>query len=352
MAEVNTFSPCTATEQPHTVSITSMGGSTFRRRQIRLMKIKRFLLPPSPTAARDIVQDRRDYAALAKILLGSTWIIALAASILTVAKLLWFFKGDLSAVSLVLEVGSFPAIVRLTLITLTIAMLPTALISLAHSLGTSHRTRLTTWIFLLLGFLAYLTAFMTPFLIFTCLGFYLEARASDRRKADKSKTIPPSSRDEFCLKSWASRNRHHEDHVMRSLAQQAVRAKQSELHAIESRIKERSKKLAPTSLQLKLRELVRTLNIWLVVIIVIPARFSADYSVQISEEPATHTQLLMADGRVLLVNPKKATVRLVKAEEIRSLDVCSTKPDDSASWLYRPAFPTPHKAIDLRCPDD
>ena len=72
-----------------------MGGSAFRRRKIRLMKIWRFLLPPSPAAARDIVQDRRDYAALAKILLGSTWIIALAASVLTIAKLLWFFKGDL-----------------------------------------------------------------------------------------------------------------------------------------------------------------------------------------------------------------------------------------------------------------
>ena len=83
-----------------------MGGSAFRRRQIRLLKIKRFLLPPSPPATRDIVQDRRDYTALAKILLGSTWIIALAASILTVAKLLWFFKGDVNAVSLVLEAYS------------------------------------------------------------------------------------------------------------------------------------------------------------------------------------------------------------------------------------------------------
>ena len=100
---------------------------------------------------------------------------------------------------------------------------------------------------------------------------------------------------------------------MRSLAQQAARAKQTELHAIESRIKERSKELALTSLQLKLNELVRILSTWLVVIIVIPARFSADYSVQINEEPATHTQLLITDGRVVLVNPKKATVRLVIA---------------------------------------
>ena len=329
-----------------------MGGSAFRRRKIRLMKIWRFLLPPSPAAARDIVQDRRDYAALAKILLGSTWIIALAASVLTIAKLLWFFKGDLNAVSLVLEVGSFPAIVRLTLITLTAAMLPTAFMFLAHSLGTRHRTQLTTWAFPLLCIWAYFTAFVTPFLIFACLVFYLKARISDRRRAGKRKTAPPSGRDEFCAKSWASRNRYHEDHVMRSLAQQAARAKQTELHAIESRIKERSKELALTSLQLKLNELVRILTTWLVVIIVIPARFSADYSVQINEEPATHTQLLIADGRVVLVNPKKATVRLVKAEEIRSIDVCSTKPDDSASWLYRPAFPTPHKAIDLRCPEE
>ena len=329
-----------------------MGGSTFRRRQIRLMKIRRFLLPPSPTAARDIAQDRRDYVALAKILLGSTWIIALAASVLTVIKLLLFFKGDLSAVSLVLETGSFPAIVRLTLITLTAAMLPTAFMSLAHSLGTRHRTRLTTWTFPLLCLWAYFTAFVTPFLIFACLGFYLEARVSDRRRAGKRKTVPPSGKDEFCVKSWASRNRHHEDHVMRSLAQQAARAEQTELHVIGNKIKERSKELALTSLQLKLSIFVRILSTWLVVIIVIPARFSADYSVQINEEPAAHTQLLMADGRVVLVNPKKATVRLVKAEEIRSLDVCSARPDDSVSWLYRPAFLTPHKAIDLRCPEE
>ena len=330
-----------------------MGGSAFRRRQIRLLKIRRFLLPPSPAAARDIVQDRRDYAALAKILLGSTWIIALAASVLTVIKPLWFFKGDLSAVSLVLETGSFPVIVRLTLITLTMAMLLTSLMSFAHSLGTSHRTRPAILVFLSLCFLTYVTELMTPFLIFACLGFYLDARVSDRRKAGKRKKTPPFSRDGFCVKSWASRNRHHEDHAMRSLAQQAARAKQSELHAIESRIKERSKELAPTSLQLKLSELVRALNMYLVVIIiVIPARFSADYSVQINEEPAAHAQLLMTGYRVALINLKKATVRLVKAEEIRSLDVCSTKPDDSASWLYRPAFPMPHKAIDLRCPEE
>ena len=349
---MNTSSPRTAAEQPHTVSITSMGGSTFRRRQIRLMKIRRFLLPPSPTAARDIAQDRRDYVALAKILLGSTWIIALAASVLTVIKLLLFFKGDLSAVSLVLETGSFPAIVRLTLITLTIAMLLTSLMSFANSLGTSHRTRPAILIFLSLCFLTYVAELMTPFLIFACLGFYLDARVSDRRKAGKRKKTPPFGRNGFCVKSWAIRNRHHEDHVMRSLAQQAARAKQTELHAIESRIKERSKELAPTSLQLKLSELVRALNMYLVVIIVIPARFSADYSVQINEEPAAHAQLLMTDDRVALINLKKATVRLVKAEEIRSLDVCSTKPDDSTSWLYRPAFPMPHKAINLRCPEE
>ena len=329
-----------------------MGGSAFRRYKIRLLKIRRFLLPPSPTAARDIVQDRRDYVALAKILLESTWIIALAASVLTVIKILWFFRGDLNAVSLVLEVGSFPVIVRLTLITLTAAMLPTALISLAHSLGTSHRNRLTTWTFLPLCFLTHLTGLMTPFLIFACLGLYLAARASDRKKAGKRKKTLPSGKDEFCVKSWASRNRHHEDHVMRSLAQQAARAKQSELHAIEIRIKERLKELALTSLQLKLSMFVRILSTWLVVIIVIPARFSADYSVQINEEPAAHAQLLITDGRVVLVNSKKATVRLVKAEEIRSLEVCSARPDDSVSWLYRPAFPAPHKAIDLRCPEE
>ena len=329
-----------------------MGGSAFRRRQIRLLKIRRFLLPPSPAAARDIVQDRHDYAALAKILLGSTWIIALAASTLTVIKLLYFFRGDINAVSLVLEVGLFPALVRLTLITLTAAMLPTALMSFAHSLGTSHRNRLTTWTFLPLCFLTHLTGLMTPFLIFACLGLYLAARISDRRKAGKRKTAPPSSRDEFCVKSWASRNRHHEDHVMRSLAQQAVKAEQTELHVIESKIKERSKELALTSLQLKLIIFVRILSVWLAFIITTLTRFSADYSVQINEEPAAHAQLLMADGRVVLVNPKKATVRLVKAEEIRSLDVCSARPDDSVSWLYRPAFPAPHKAIDLRCPEE
>ena len=139
---------------------------------------------------------------------------------------------------------------------------------------------------------------------------------------------------------------------MRSLAQQAVKAEQTELHVIESKIKERSKELALTSLQLKLIIFVRILIVWLAFIITTLTRFSADYSVQINEEPAAHAQLLMADGRVVLVNPKKATVRLVKAEEIRSLDVCSARPDDSVSWLYRPAFPAPHKAIDLRCPEE
>ena len=316
------------------------------------MKIWRFLLPPSPTAARDIVQDRRDYAALAKILLGSTWIIALAASTLTIAKLLYFFRGDINAVSLVLEVGSFPTLVRLTLITLTAAMLPTALMSFAHSLGTIHRTRLNTWALILLCFLTHLTGLMTPFLIFACFGLYLAARISDRRKAGERKKAPPSSRDEFCVKSWASRNRHHEDHFMRSLAQQAMKAEQTELHVIESKIKERSKELALTSLQLKLIIFVRILIVWLAFIITTLTRFSADYSAQINEEPAVHTQLLMADGRVALVNPKKAAVRLVKAEEIRSLEVCSARSDDFASWLYRPALPALHEAIDLRCPDD
>lgn len=277
-------------------------------------------------------------------LTGYAGLWAIGALALTMVKLVIGFGGNANYLAAVLERVSLSGLASMTLATMTVSVIPVAMVWASATLAnpaSSPRSRSFSLWALGLGLVLFSRTIPNLYFLLAVVGYLVVRLAQTlltKRKTLSSQQTPPKP---VSLLEWGRSNRRHLDIEMRALAQSSRNAaslSEEDGEALIAKISARQRQLVLPAEVTKLAGLWAASSAFAIGLILAPPTFSASYMVQTTEGSQV-AYMVRGSEDILLIDAKTKTPRVWLPGDVLTWRLCGPS-TENVPWLLQPIAPS------------